>query len=79
MTGWVEKSFPAFKKIGDFFRNFSQVASGTLDAVIAGFKTVAKVIGDVFRGDFSGAYEDAKKVGSNIANAYNKGFEEKDK
>ena len=79
LTGWVEKSFPAFKKIGDFFRNFSQVASGTLDAVIAGFKTVAKVIGDVFRGDFSGAYEDAKKVGSNIANAYNKGFEEKDK
>ena len=79
LTGWVEKSFPSFKKIGDFFKNFSQVASGTLDAVIAGFKTVAKVIGDVFRGDFSGAYEDAKKVGSNIANAYNKGFEEKDK
>jgi len=79
LTGWVEKSFPAFKKIGDFFRNFSQVASGTLDAIIAGFKSVAKVIGDVFRGDFSGAYEDAKKVGSNIANAYNKGFEEKDK
>ena len=79
LTGWVEKSFPSFKKIGDFFKNFSQVASGTLDAVIAGFKTVAKVIGDVFRGDFSGAYEDAKKVGANIANAYNKGFEEKDK
>lgn len=79
LTGWVEKSFPSFKKIGDFFKNFSQVASGTLDAVIAGFKSVAKVIGDVFRGDFSGAYEDAKKVGSNIANAYNKGFEEKDK
>jgi hypothetical protein len=79
LTGWVEKSFPSFKRIGDFFKNFSQVASGTLDAVIAGFKTVAKVIGDVFRGDFSGAYEDAKKVGSNIANAYNKGFEEKDK
>lgn len=79
LTGWVEKSFPAFKKIGDFFRNFSQIASGTLDAIIAGFKSVAKVIGDVFRGDFSGAYEDAKKVGSNIANAYNKGFEEKDK
>lgn len=79
LTGWVEKSFPSFKKIGDFFKNFSQVASGTLDAVIAGFKSVAKVIGDVFRGDFSGAYEDAKKVGSNIASAYNKGFEEKDK
>lgn len=79
LTGWVEKSFPSFKKIGDFFKNFSQVASGTLDAVIAGFKSVAKVVGDVFRGDFSGAYEDAKKVGSNIANAYNKGFEEKDK
>lgn len=79
LTGWVEKSFPSFKKIGDFFKNFSQVASGTLDAVISGFKSVAKVIGDVFRGDFSGAYEDAKKVGSNIANAYNKGFEEKDK
>jgi len=79
LTKIVQTSFPAFKKIGDFFKNFSQIASGTLDAVIAGFKSVAKVIGDVFRGDFSGAYEDAKKVGSNIANAYNKGFEEKDK
>lgn len=75
----ITNAFPAFKKVGDFFANFSQIASGTLKAVVAGFQAVAKVIGDVFRGDFSGAIEDAKKVGSTIAGAFNKGYEEKDK
>lgn len=75
----IVSAFPAFKKVGDFFANFSQIASGTLKAVVAGFTAVAKVIGDIFRGDFSGAVADAKKVGSTIATAFNQGYEEKDK
>ena len=79
LTKAVEKSFPAFSKIGDFFSNFRQVASGTIDSVIAGFKGVAQVLGDIFRGDFSKALKDAKNVGSQMSDAYNKGFDEKDK
>lgn len=79
LTKWVEKSFPAFSKIGDFFSNFRQVASGTINSVIAGFKGVAQVLGDIFRGDFSKALKDAKNVGSQMSEAYNKGFEEKDR
>lgn len=79
LTKWVEKSFPAFAKIGEFFNNFRQVASGTISSVIAGFKAVATVLGDVFRGDFSKALKDAKNVGSKMSEAYNKGFDEKDK
>jgi len=79
LTKWVEKSFPAFSKIGDFFSNFKQVASGTINSVIAGFKVVAQVLGDIFRGDFSKALKDAKNVGSQMSEAYNKGFEEKDR
>lgn len=79
LTKWVEKSFPAFAKIGDFFKNFRQVASGTINSVIAGFKQVAQVLGDVFRGDFSKALKDAKDVGRKMSEAYNKGFDEKDR
>lgn len=79
LTKWVEKSFPAFAKIGEFFKNFRQVASGTIDSVIAGFKAVAQVVGDIFRGDFSKALKDAKEVGSKMSEAYNKGFDEKDR
>ena len=79
LTKWVEKSFPAFAKIGDFFKNFRQVANGTINSVIAGFKQVAQVLGDVFRGDFSKALKDAKDVGRKMSEAYNKGFDEKDR
>ena len=79
LVGWIEKTFPAFKGIQNFFKNFYQNAMGTLSAIVAGFKTVAKVVGDVFRGDFSGAYKDATKIGENMAKAYNKGYNDKDK
>lgn len=75
----ITDAFPGFKKVGDFFKNFSQIASGTLKAVVAGFTQVGKVLGDIFRGDFSGAINDAKKVGSVIATAFNDGYDEKDK
>ena len=78
LVGWIEKTFPAFKSVENFFKNFYQNAMGTLSAVVAGFKTVAKVVGDVFRGDFSGAYKDATKIGENMAKAYNKGYSDKD-
>ena len=78
-VSWLEKSFPAVKQVTKFFSEFQQIASGAIDGVIAGFKTIGTVIGDIFSGEFSKAIDDAKQFGSNVATAYNKGFDEKDK
>jgi len=76
-TGVVKKTFPALAGITKFFTEFRQNAAGALNAVIAGFNQVGKVLKNVFSGNFSQAYSDAKKVGTNMANAYNSGFNEK--
>lgn len=75
----ITDTFPGFKKVTDFFKNFSQVASGTINSVVAGFKTIGQVLGNIFSGDFSKAYDNAKKLGQNMAKAYNQGYDEKDK
>ena len=75
----ITDAFPGFKKVTDFFKNFSQVASGTINSVVAGFKTIGQVLGNIFSGDFSKAYDNAKKLGQNMAKAYNQGYDEKDK
>jgi len=75
----ITDTFPGFSKVTAFFKNFSQVASGTISSVVAGFKTIGKVLGDIFNGDFSKAYNDAKKLGQNMATAYNQGYDKKDK
>ena len=75
----ITDTFPGFKKVTDFFKNFSQVASGTINSVVAGFKTIGQVLGNIFNGDFSKAYDNAKKLGENMAKAYNQGYEKKDK
>ena len=75
----ITDTFPGFKKVTDFFKNFSQIASGTINSIVAGFKTIGQVVGDIFNGDFSKAYENAKKLGQNMANAYNQGYNTKDK
>ena len=85
VTNWkefvesIEKAFPGFKKIEDFFKNFQQIASGVLQGVIAYFKTIGQIMADIFSGEFKKAYNDAKNIGENVAVAYNQGFEEKDK
>ena len=75
----ITDTFPGFKKVTDFFKNFSQIASGTINSIVAGFKTIGQVVGDIFNGDFSKAYDNAKKLGQNMANAYNQGYNTKDK
>ena len=75
----ITDTFPGFKKVTDFFKNFSQIASGTINSIVAGFKTIGQVLGNIFNGDFSKAYDNAKKLGQNMANAYNQGYNTKDK
>ena len=75
----ITDTFPGLSKVTDFFKNFSQVASGTINSVVAGFKTIGQVLGNIFNGDFSKAYDNAKKLGANMATAYNQGYDEKDK
>lgn len=75
----ITDTFPGFSKVTDFFKNFSQVASGTINSVVAGFKTIGQVLGNIFNGDFSKAYDNAKKLGANMATAYNQGYDKKDK
>jgi hypothetical protein len=72
-------TFPVLSKVGDFFKNFKQVAAGTIASVIEGFKVLGDVISKFFKFDFGGALEAAKGFGERVAIAYNKGFEEKDK
>jgi hypothetical protein len=75
----ITDTFPGFSKVTAFFKNFSQVASGTISSVVAGFKTIGQVLGNIFNGDFSKAYDNAKKLGQNMATAYNQGYDKKDK
>lgn len=77
-TKTVRESFPALDGVIKFFENFRQFAAGAIKSVTAGFGQVGKIISDVFKGDFSGAYADAKKVGSIMSEAFNKGYAEKD-
>lgn len=69
------------KSLGEvfpFFNRLGSLASGVIDGVVASFSTLAKVVQNIFAGDFSAAYADAKKLGSNIAAAYNQGVAEAD-
>lgn len=78
LVGWIENTFPAMKKVTEFFRNFQQNASGVLNSVVVGFKTLGDVIGKIFKGDFSGAYNSAKNIGSNMSKAFREGYDKKD-
>ena len=75
----ITDAFPGFKVVTDFFSNFKQIAFGTLKATVEGFKVIGDVVQKVFSGDFSGAIASAKTFGERTSEAYNKGFEEKDK
>lgn len=78
-VGWLNKSFPPLQAVTNFFTNFRQVASGAIDGIIAGFKQVGKMVGDFLTGDLAGLVDDAKQLGSKVAEGYHKGYEEKDK
>jgi hypothetical protein len=79
LVGWIEETFPAMKKVTAFFSNFRQVAAGSIQAVITGFKVLGDVISKTFKGDFRGAFASAITVGDTMAKAYSEGFEKKDK
>jgi hypothetical protein len=80
VTNWKEFSeaitnaFPAFKVVTDFFKNFRQIASGTLSSIVEGFKVIGEVIGKFFTGDPMGAIESAKKFGERTAKAYSEAY-----
>jgi hypothetical protein len=75
----ITKSFPALAKIGAYFNNIKQIASGVINGLIEGFKSVGKIMLDLLTGDVSSAWNEAKNFGSNVSKAYNQGYAEKDK
>jgi hypothetical protein len=85
ITNWKEFSkaitdaFPAFKAVTDFFSNLKQVAAGTLEGIVQGFKVLGTVVTKIFQGDFSGAIDAAKTLGEKVATAYNEGYAEEDR
>jgi len=85
ITNWKEFSkaitdaFPAFKALTDFFGNLKQVAAGTLQGIVQGFKVLGTVVTKIFQGDFSGAIDAAKTFGEKVAVAYNLGYAEEDR
>jgi hypothetical protein len=85
ITNWKEFSkaitdaFPGFKVVTDFFSNLKQVAAGTLEGIVQGFKVLGTVVTKIFQGDFSGAIDAAKTLGEKVATAYNEGYAEEDR
>jgi len=64
------------------YKNFARldnIAKGAIDGVVAGLGAVGEVVSKLFTGDFSGAYQAAKEVGSKIGIAVNQGIAEADK
>ena len=78
LVGTIEKAFPAFKVVTDFFKNFSQIANGVLESVTEGFKVIGEVVSNIFKGEFSAAIDSAKNFGKRVSVAYNKGYTEED-
>jgi hypothetical protein len=79
LTDTFTKSFPGLAKIGEFFKNWKQQLAGFVAGAIEGFKVVGEIVTKFFKADFQGAIDAAKGAGSRVAEAFNKGYEEKDK
>lgn len=76
VVDWMGKSFPAFKKVEEFFKNIKSVAMGSLEYIVAAFKNIGSALGSLFTGHFSEAVEKFKQFGKETAEAYNKGYDE---
>jgi hypothetical protein len=79
VTSSLEKSFPAFKVVSDFFKNLRQIAAGTIDSIAVGFKELGSVFSSFAKADFSEAIETAKNIGTKMAAAYNEAYKEEDR
>jgi hypothetical protein len=85
VTNWKEFSqaitdaFPGFKVVTDFFSNLKQVAAGTLEGIVQGFKVLGTVVTKIFQGDFTGAIDAANTFGEKVAIGYNQGYAEEDR
>ena len=75
----ITQSFPALSKVGEYFSNIKQIASGVINGLIEGFKGVGKIMFDLITGDVSSAWKEAKNFGANVSKSYNQGYAEKDK
>lgn len=78
-VGWLNKSFPSLQAVTNFFTNFRQIAAGTIDAVIAGFKQVGKILGDLFTLNASQLAKDAKDLGKVMTEKFIEGSAEKER
>jgi hypothetical protein len=67
----LSNTFPFFSRLGS-------IANGVINSIVEGFRTLSSVVEKIFDEDFSGAYAEAKKLGSNVAKAYNAGVVEAD-
>ena len=55
-----------------------QAVLAPIKAVIAAVKGLGKIVGDIFRGDWDKIKDDAKTAGSEISDAFKKGFDVKE-
>lgn len=69
VSSWIGITGEKLDKIKDTF-------SGVTAGIKAFFESTGKVLKDVFKGDFSEAYNDAKLIGKNVGEAFNKGVKE---
>jgi hypothetical protein len=75
----LSESIPGFDSIVNFFKNFRQIAVGSIKAAVESFRVIGEVVAKFFSGDFGEAIDAAKSFGSRVAEAYNEGYEEEDK
>ncbi|WP_343668723.1 hypothetical protein [Chitinophaga sp.] len=76
IENWLKKVIPGFEGFGKVFDKVKAVAMGALSAIVEEFKIIGDILGDIFKGDFSGAIKEAKNSGKRLANAYVQGFNE---
>lgn len=72
VTSWLGKVSAKLAGVGNAILQF---LLAPLRSVIAVVKGVAKIIGDIFKGNWSKVKEDAKGIGTDIGDAWKKGFD----
>lgn len=75
LTASVKKAGGPVKEFGEIFNKVKQIASGVFDAIIGYYSTIFNIIKKALKGDFSGAIDEAKNIGKNVAKAYSEGVE----
>jgi len=73
---WLKKVIPGFEGFGKALDKLKAIASGVVNAIVEHFKVIGDIVANVFKGDFSGAFDAAKSMGDRMGRAYTDGFNE---